>query len=201
MKSEYTNSKKEQGDQDSSFKGVQNVQESIVNKIIELKLSGKSDRAVAKVAGVAHSTVNKYFHEYLEAGQEQSIKHLENTRFQQWLRFDRVIEQVIEQFERKDFKATQWATILTRLLAEQSKLYGFNTGNVNINLDQRQQREGGYWITEEEGEDARTELTKRWLNHVDSTIRSILCLLLLGEEYGHLPHQEELLNEIVPPKE
>ena len=174
--------------QETPFNSVPNA------KIFELKLSGKSDRAVAKMVGVSHSTVNKQYHQQLQELAKDSQKNLENLRFQQYLRFEKVIAIALTELEGHDFRATQWATILTRLLTEQSKLYGLNTGDININLDQR---EGGVYITKEEGEEARTELTKRWLTHVESTVKSILCLLLLGEEYGHLPHQEELLKEVI----
>tara|TARA_R100000008_G_scaffold84677_1_gene72710 strand:- start:265 stop:681 length:417 start_codon:yes stop_codon:yes gene_type:complete len=131
MNREYSNSKKGAIEQNSSFSSVP------IDKIMELKLLGKSDRAVAKELGVAHSTVNKHFNQQLAQLSNQARKNIENFRFQQYLRFEEVIEKCFKEFNRSDFRQTQWATILTKLLAEQSKLYGLNLGSININLDQR----------------------------------------------------------------
>ena len=191
-------------EQISSFKGVQNEQ---ITKIIEYKLQGKSDRAIAKAVGVAPSTVNKHFHKYLEQEHDTNLKHLEQTRFQQWIRFDRVIDQVFEQFNKQDFKATTWATILTRLLAEQSKLYGLNTGNININLDQR--KLSGKHIEGMPIEDVVEEFTrthgmtpeewevKKISDYVQGTVETYLCLLLFGIPHAESEHERQLLKDII----
>ena len=173
--------------QESSFNTVGN------DKLFELKLNGKSDRAVAKELGISHSTVNKRYNQLLQEQAQHSKKNLENLRFQQYLRFEQVIAISLEELSQRNFRATAWATIVTRQLAEQSKLYGLNTGDVNINLDQRE----GTFVSDVDTEDMRKILRHIWINHVEGVVKGIMCQLLLGEEYGHLPHQEEYLKEII----
>ena len=74
MKGEDTNSKKGAIEPSSSFYGVP---KKVIDTLVEYKLQGKSDRAVAKAVGLAHSTVNKHFHKYLVEQQSSSIKNLE----------------------------------------------------------------------------------------------------------------------------
>ena len=173
--------------QESSFNTVGN------DKLFELKLNGKSDRAVAKELGISHSTVNKRYNQLLQEQAQHSKKNLENLRFQQYLRFEQVIAISLEELSQRNFRATAWATIVTRQLAEQSKLYGLNTGDVNINLDQRE----GTFVSDVDTEDMRKKLRHKWINHVAGVVKGIMCQLLLGEEYGPLPHQEEYLKEII----
>ena len=188
---------KENNGSNTKGKDLQNTPFNSVpfEKIFELKLSGMSDRAVAKELGVSHSTVNKHYHKQLQEQSDYSRKQLENLRFQQYLRFEKIISISMEQLARQDFRATAWATIITRQLAEQSRLYGLNTGDININVDQREGR--GVWISQEEGEAARTEMTKKFNNHIELIIKSIMCVLLLGEEYANEPHQDNYLKEII----
>ena len=67
--------------QESSFNTVGN------DRLFELKLNGKSDRAVAKMVGVSHTTVNKQYHHQLHELAKASQKNLENLRFKQYLRY------------------------------------------------------------------------------------------------------------------
>ena len=62
--------------QESSFNTVGN------DKLFELKLNGKSDRAVAKELGISHSTVNKRYNQLLQEQAQHSKKNLENLRIQ-----------------------------------------------------------------------------------------------------------------------
>ena len=183
MTEDNGNNPKEQGEQDSRFLAVPK------GRILNLKLGGMSDRAVAKKLNLAHSTVNKHYHKELTRQNKTQERNLENLRFQQYLRFERLLEVCFEQLGQKDFRATQWATITAKVLSDQSRLYGLNTGDTNINIDNRQQ------TIEADGTDYKAELNKRITNHVKWQVKYIVGTYLLGEEYKNLPEQDELLKE------
>ena len=166
------------------------------DRILNLKLSGMSDRAVGKELNLAHSTVNKHYHKELSKQNQHQQKNLENLRFQQYLRYERVYEVCFEQLERKNFRATQWATIATKVLSEQSKLYGLNTGDLNINIDQRNQ----YINPDRNHPDnvaVREKLAKSMNGFIRQQVSFIICALLLGQEYKNLPEQDKLLKEYI----
>ena len=204
MNEEDTNSKKGAIEPNSSLLGVP---KEVIDTIVEYKLQGKSDRAVGKKVGLAHSTVNKHFHKYLEEQQATSIKNLEQTRFQQWLRFDSVIDIVFQQFDKADFKQVDWAKILTNLLREQSKLYGLNTGNININLDQRTlsgKTINGMPIEEVEeqiiaqyGKTPAEINADRITKYVEGAVESYLCLLLFGTPTTESEAETQVLKDII----
>ena len=183
MTEDNGNNPKEEHEQNTPFSIVPK------DRILNLKLSGMSDRAVGKELNLAHSTVNKHYHKELSKQNQSQQKNIENLRFQQYLRFERLLEVCFEQLERKNFRATQWATITAKVLSDQSRLYGLNTGDTNINIDNRQQ------TIESDGTDYRAELSKRINNHVKWQVRRIVSYYLLGEEYHGVPEQEELLKE------
>jgi len=192
MKGKHTNSKKETIEQNKSLLGIP------IEQIMELKLLGKSDREVSKAVGVAHSTVNKYYHMELQKLEQEARKNIENFRFQQYLRYENLIDRVFEQFNKLDFKSTQWATILTKLLSEQAKLYGVNTGNININLDQRsynQQIEDDY--VAEHGKTPNEALEGKINNYIESTVKWKLSLLLFGEPYPTANADRQMLEDIL----
>ena len=204
MNREQSNSKKGVSEQKAPFLTVPT---DVIDTIVEYKLQGKSDRAVGKAVGLAHSTVNKHFHKYLEEQRTTSLKNLEQTRFTQWLRFDRVLEIVFEEFDKRDFKAVDWAKILTRLLAEQSKLYGLNTGNININLDQRTlsgDTINGMPIEEVEerfiaqyGQTPAEVNAERITKFVEGAVETYLCLLLFGTPATESEAETQILKDII----
>ena len=183
MTEDNGNNPKEEHEQNTPFSIVPK------DRILNLKLSGMSDRAVGKKLNLAHSTVNKHYHKELSKQNQSQQKNIENLRFQQYLRFERLYEVCFEQLERKNFRATQWATITAKVLSDQSRLYGLNTGDTNINIDNRQQS------IESDGTDYRAELSKRINNHVKWQVKYIVGTYLLGEEFHGVPEQEELLKE------
>tara|TARA_B100000029_G_C17462465_1_gene919035 strand:+ start:646 stop:1065 length:420 start_codon:yes stop_codon:yes gene_type:complete len=132
---------------------------------------------------------------------------MEQTRFQQWLRFDRVLEIVFEEFEQRNFKAVDWAKILTNLLREQSKLYGLNTGNININLDQRTlsgKTINGMPIEEVEeqiiaqyGKTPAEINADRITKYVEGAVETYLCLLLFGTPTTESEAETQVLKDII----
>ena len=178
------------GDHDSNapFISVSNEQ---VNKIMEYKLKGKTDTEVARTLDLAQSTVNKHYHKKLKELADTSNKDLDNLRFQQYLRFERVFELAMERLSRNDYESSKWATIVTRLLTDQSRLYGLNSTDTNINIDNRQQ------TIESNGIDPREELSKRINNHVKWQVKATLCMYVIGEELNGTPTQEARLKELL----
>ena len=82
MTEDNGNNTKEQDEQYSRFSIVPK------DRILNLKLGGMSDRAVAKKLNLAHSTVNKHYHKELSKQNQKQGRNLENLRFQQYLRFE-----------------------------------------------------------------------------------------------------------------
>ena len=178
------------GDLDSKapFISVSNDQ---VNKIMEYKLKGKTDTEVARALDLAQSTVNKHYHKKLKELADSTNKDLDNLRFQQYLRFERVFEVAIERLLRNDWEASKWATVCARLLTDQSRLYGLNSSDTNINIDNRQQ------TIESDGIDYKSELMKRMTNHIKWQVKATLCMYVLGEEHNGTPTQEARLKELL----
>ena len=202
MKGNNGNNKRELLEQDTSLLGVPDVK---ANQILELKLEGWTDRRVAKKVNLAPSTVNKHFHKQIQELHDVSKKNLENLRFQQYLKFDKVIALVWEEFNQRNFKAVDWAKILTRLLAEQSKLYGLNTGSINISLDQRTYEQGQEDLKQEyldhmtttAGKAPQQALEDKINSYVANLLETKLSLLLFGTDAPESAADVDLINDIL----
>jgi ATP-dependent phosphoenolpyruvate carboxykinase len=179
----------------SKGKNEQNM--AIFNEsVMSLKLKGLSDRAAAKELNVAHSTINKAYHKQLKLMAEQSSKNIDNLRIQQFMRYEQVWQlcsRVL--FDDPESRGTmsqrEWTPLAIKCLAEQSKLFGLNTGDLNISIDNREQ------TLNTDNTDYRGELQKRITNMMNYNIKSIICQLILGEEYIGTPEQSERLDPLV----
>jgi len=176
-------------------KNEQNM--SIFNeRVLSFKLKGLSDRAVAKKLKVAHSTINKAYHKQLKQMAEQSSKNIDNLRIQQFMRYEQIWELCTRVlFEDPESRGTisqkDWTPLAIKCLAEQSKLFGLNTGDLNISIDNREQ------TLNADDTDYRDELQKRITNMMNYNIKVVICALVLGEEYIGTPEQSERLDPLV----
>ena len=178
--------------------GEKNPNMSLFNeRVMSLKLKGVSDRAAAKKLKVAHSTINKAYHKQLKELAKTSSKNIDNLRIQQYLRYEQVWELCSKaMFKDGDYAGTmtqkEWTPLAIKCLSEQSKLFGLNTGDLNISIDNREQN-----LTMEDGQDPSAVLAKRISKMMDRHIKLIICSLVLGEEYTGTPEQHERLDPLI----
>ena len=181
----------------NNAKGKNEQNMSIFNeRVLSFKLKGLSDRAVAKKLKVAHSTINKAYHKQLKQMAEQSSKNIDNLRIQQFMRYEQIWELCTRVlFEDPESRGTisqrEWTPLAIKCLAEQSKLFGLNTGDLNISIDNREQ------TLNADNTDYRDELQKRITNMMNYNIKLVICALVLGEEYIGTPEQSERLDPLI----